>query len=78
MVTHFSHHYSGQQWFKLGVSLLHKLDLEENQGGKRRRTRAEGIGGGNAFKSYGVRKMQILALVQEVPETYYNLFTIFR
>ena len=69
---------SGQGWFKLSVSLIHKLDLEEKQEGKRRRTRGDGIGGGVDFKSYGVRKIHILALVQEVPETYFNLSVIFR
>ena len=68
---------SGQQWFKLIVGLIHKKDLLEVQEGKRRRTRDDGVGGGAEFKSYGVRKIQVLALVQEVPETHFNLCVIF-
>ena len=75
---HFFHHCSGQHWFKLAIALIHKLDLEEKEEKKRRRTRAEGVGAGNDFKSYGVRKIQVLALVREVPENYFNLYLIFR
>ena len=39
---------------------------------------ADGVGGGIEFKSYGVRKIQILAVVQEIPESYFNLSVIFR
>ena len=77
-ITYFFHHQSGQLWFKLSISLIHKHDLEEKEERKRRRTRADGVGGGMEFKSYGVRKIQILAAVQEIPESYFNLCMIFR
>ena len=69
---------SGQLWFKLSVSLIHLADLEEKEKGRKRRTREEGIGGGSQYCSYGVRKILILALVQNIPETSYNLSKIFR
>ena len=69
---------SGQKWFKLSVSLIARVELEGNVGKKGRRTREVGIGGGVDHKSYGVRKMVILALVQGVPESSYNLDIIFR
>ena len=70
---------SGQGWFKLAVSLIHKEDLQEKVvRGAKRRTRQEGVGGGTEFRSYGARKIIILALVQGVPESNYNLDVIFR
>ena len=69
---------SGQGWFKLSAALIHTLDLMEKERTKIRRTREDGIGGGVEHKSYGVRKLLILALVQGVPESSYNLDIIFR
>ena len=69
---------SGQGWFKLAVSLIPLSDLDENGREKSRRTRADGIACGATFKSYGVRQIQILALVQGVPESSVNLMIIFR
>ena len=69
---------SGQKWFKLSVSMIHLIDLVEDGGKRRRRTRDDGIGGGVQHKSYGVRKILVLALVQGVPESSFNLEIIFR
>ena len=69
---------SGQKWFKLAVSLIPTSDLLENERDGKRRRRSDGIGAGTKFKSYGVRKIQILALVQGVPESNFNLTMIFR
>ena len=69
---------SGQQWFKLAASLISSSDLLENERDGKRRRRADGMGAGTKFKSYGVRKIQILALVQGAPESSFNLHTIFR
>ena len=69
---------SGQGWFKLAVSLIPLVDLEERERAGGRRLRVHGIASGTKFKSYGVRQILILALVQGVPENSFNLALIFR
>ena len=69
---------SGQGWFKLAASLIPLTELGENEMDGKRRTRADGIASGTIFKSYGVRQILILALVQGVPESSVNLQLIFR
>ena len=70
---------SGQGWFKVAISMIRQEDLEvQKSGQKRRRSRDDGIGGGPGFKSYGTRKILILALVQGIPETNFNLDIVFQ
>ena len=55
------------------------LESEEKPicGKKRRRTREEGVEGGEQFQDWGARKLLILAIVSKVQENAYNLDTIF-
>ena len=73
---------SGQLWFKLAMGLIDTeelLELVGEEGGvkKRRRTREEVIEGIGRFRSWGVRKLLVLAVVQGVPESNHNLDIIF-
>ena len=60
-----------------GILHLGEEEQEYNKGRKKRRTREEGIGGGEEFKPWGARKLLIFALVHKVPETGFNLDLIF-
>ena len=60
-----------------GILHLGEEEQDDNKGRKKRRTRDEGIGGGEEFKPWGARKLLILALVHKVPETGFNLDLIF-
>ena len=44
---------------------------------KKRRTREEGMSGGDQFHDWGARKILILAIVRKVPESHHNLQLIF-
>ena len=52
-------------------------DGENGRARKRRRSREDGVEGGDQFESWGSRKILLLAVVHKVPETAYNLETIF-
>ena len=54
-----------------------ETEQEESPSKKLRRTREEGVQGGEKFSDWGVRKMMILAIVHKVKETAYNLEAIF-
>ena len=56
------------------------LETEEEvlQKKRKRRSREEGIKGGEQFEDCGARKLLVLAVVYKVPENDYNLETIFK
>ena len=61
---------SGQGFLKLTCSLL---DRKVKQDSKRRRTRAQGIGGDQRFVDHGARKILLLFVCQTIPESAFNL-----
>ena len=64
-----------------GAGLVYQETGEEEdylvRGMKRRRSREEGIFGGEQFEDWGVRKILLLAVVHKVQENAYNLEMIF-
>ena len=52
-------------------------DLGPGPSKRKRRTRAEGVYGGQSFKDWGARRMILLAVVRTVPESYVNLKVLF-
>ena len=62
-----------------GPGLVH-LETKHNIVTKSRKRRIwkDGVLGGDQFKDWGVRKLLILAIVRKVPESSYNLETIFQ
>ena len=59
-----------------GVQFLGEEKQEEGPARKKRRTREEGVGGGQDFKDWGSRKMILIAVVHKVQENYHNLQTL--
>lgn len=70
---------TGQGWTKIAVSRISRHELEcQGREKKYRRTREEGVEGGQQFSDWGSRRILILAIVRKVPESAHNLHLIFK
>ena len=57
----------------IGPGLVYQEAEPDVREAKKRRTREEGVLGGDQFHDCGVRKIFILAIVRKVPESHHNL-----